>query len=114
MELHGLLQWDGSLGRDSGAIPIAKTILTIASGKWFTCKIYVTRFHSSNLIYLSENLIKAQADMMVKKGYLSAGYEYIIVDDCWLDHKRDDGGMLQPDPERFPSGIKSLADHVCH
>lgn len=61
---------------------------------------------------ISENLIKAQADMMVKKGYLSAGYEYIIVDDCWLDHKRDDGGMLQPDPERFPSGIKSLADHV--
>ena len=52
--------------------------------------------------------------MMVKKGYLSAGYEYIIVDDCWLAHKRDDGGQLQPDPERFPSGIKSLADHVCN
>ena len=65
-------------------------------------------------MYLSENLIKTQAEMMVKKGYLSVGYEYVIVDDCWLDHKRDDGGQLQPDPERFPSGIKSLADHVCN
>ena len=52
--------------------------------------------------------------MMVKKGYLAVGYEYIIVDDCWLDHKRDDGGQLQADPERFPSGIKSLADYVCY
>ena len=65
-------------------------------------------------MYLSENLIKTQAEMMVKKGYLSVGYEYVIVDDCWLDHKRDDGGQLQPDPERFPSGIKNLADYVCN
>ena len=50
--------------------------------------------------------------MMVKKGYLAAGYEYIIVDDCWLDHERDSNGQLQPDPDRFPSGIKALADHV--
>ena len=49
---------------------------------------------------------------MVKKGYLDAGYEYIIIDDCWLSHERDAEGKLQPDPERFPSGIKALADYV--
>jgi hypothetical protein len=24
----------------------------------------------------------------VQGGYLAAGYEYIIIDDCWLNHTR--------------------------
>ena len=52
------------------------------------------------------------ADEMVRGGYLQAGYEYIIIDDCWLSHQRDKDGKLQPDPDRFPSGIKALADYV--
>ena len=27
---------------------------------------------------------------MVQGGYLAAGYEYIIIDDCWLNHSRAD------------------------
>ena len=50
--------------------------------------------------------------MMVQKGFLKAGYEYIIVDDCWLSHERDQNGELQPDPKRFPSGMKALGDYV--
>lgn len=49
---------------------------------------------------------------MVSGGYLAAGYEYIVVDDCWMDKTRDINGRLQPDPYRFPSGIKALADYV--
>jgi len=49
---------------------------------------------------------------MVSRGYLDAGYDTIIIDDCWLDHERDASGQLQPDAERFPSGIKALADYV--
>jgi alpha-galactosidase len=52
------------------------------------------------------------ADRMVDDGYLAAGYEYIIVDDCWLSHTRDENNKLQPDPLRFPSGIRALADYV--
>lgn len=52
------------------------------------------------------------ADAMVEKGFHKAGYEYIIIDDCWLDHKRSPEGKLQPDPKRFPNGIKALADYV--
>ncbi len=55
-----------------------------------------------------------QAEEMVLKGFLDAGYEYIIVDDCWLDMERDEEGKLQPDPERFPSGIPALAEYVMH
>ena len=63
-------------------------------------------------IIYSEKLFKDMADEMVRGGYLSAGYEYVIIDDCWLAKERDSDGRLQPDPERFPSGIRALADYV--
>lgn len=49
---------------------------------------------------------------MVDRGYFDVGYEYVIIDDCWLAPNRDAAGDLQPDPDRFPSGIKALADYV--
>lgn len=52
------------------------------------------------------------ADLLVSDGYLDAGYEYMIIDDCWTAKKRDENNRLQPDPDRFPSGIKALADYV--
>ena len=52
------------------------------------------------------------ADLVVSDGYQDAGYTYINIDDCWLEHERDRYGRLQPDKERFPSGIKALADYV--
>ena len=62
---------------------------------------------------LSENLMMDQAKEMVDQGFLAAGYDYIIVDDCWLDHKRDpDTGKLQPDPIRFPHGMGALGEYV--
>lgn len=61
---------------------------------------------------ISEHLIRVMADRMVEDGYLELGYEYIILDDCWLDPKRDVNNKLQPDKKRFPSGIRALADYV--
>lgn len=52
------------------------------------------------------------ADMMVNDGYLDVGWEYVAIDDCWLADDRDSQGRLQPDPRRFPSGMKALADYV--
>ncbi len=60
---------------------------------------------------INEDLIKKTADAMVEKGMLDAGYEYLIIDDCW-QIARDENGNILPDPERFPSGIKALADYV--
>ena len=40
-----------------------------------------------------------------------AGYQYIVIDDCWqID--RDAEGNIVPDPKRFPSGMKALADYI--
>ncbi|MDR0230608.1 MAG: glycoside hydrolase family 27 protein [Dysgonamonadaceae bacterium] len=60
---------------------------------------------------ISENIIREIADAMVSTGLKDAGYEYIVIDDCWHG-KRDSLGFIQADPERFPSGIKALADYV--
>ena len=61
---------------------------------------------------ISERLFRQMADLIVSDGYREAGYSYINVDDCWLSHKRDRHGRLQADAQRFPSGMKSLADYV--
>ena len=53
-----------------------------------------------------------QADMLIELGLRDLGYVYVNMDDCWMASKRDDNGKLQPDPDRFPSGIKALADYV--
>ena len=53
------------------------------------------------------------ADIMVSEGYKDVGYEYVTIDDCWLAKERDNKtGRLQPDPTRFPHGIKYLAHYV--
>jgi alpha-galactosidase len=60
---------------------------------------------------VTEKVIRDAADAMVSSGMKDAGYEYVVVDDCW-QRERDAAGRIVPDPERFPSGIKALADYV--
>lgn len=52
------------------------------------------------------------ADRLAEDGWRELGYEYINIDDCWSAKQRDSAGQLVPDPKRFPSGIKALADYV--
>ena len=60
---------------------------------------------------MNETLIKEMADAMVSSGMQNAGFRYICLDDYWQG-KRDAQGVLQPDPAKFPHGIKVLADYV--
>ncbi len=60
---------------------------------------------------VSESLIRETADALVATGMKDAGYEYLVIDDCW-QVSRDDAGNIVADPKRFPSGMKSLADYV--
>lgn len=60
---------------------------------------------------VSEELIRETADAMVASGMKDAGYLYVNIDDCWHG-ERDENGFIQPDAERFPSGMKALADYV--
>ena len=60
---------------------------------------------------VNENMIKEMADAMVGSGMREAGYEFIVIDDCW-QISRDSEGIIVEDSEHFPSGIKALADYV--
>lgn len=60
---------------------------------------------------VSEKLIMEIADAMVNTGMADAGYEYIVIDDCW-QVDRDENGEIVVDKERFPHGMKYLADYV--
>jgi alpha-galactosidase len=60
---------------------------------------------------VSETLIKEVADAMVSSGLKDAGYQYVVIDDCW-QVSRDANGTIVPDPQRFKGGMKALADYV--
>src|SRR3954449_656696 len=57
---------------------------------------------------INETLIKQTADAMVSNGMRDLGYQYVVVDDCWMNSNRDSAGNLQPNLSRFPSGMKAL------
>jgi alpha-galactosidase len=60
---------------------------------------------------VNEELIRATADAMIEKGMKDAGYQYVIIDDCWHG-ERDSLGFIHPDPDHFPSGMKALGDYI--
>ncbi|MEN6311661.1 MAG: alpha-galactosidase [Acidobacteriota bacterium] len=60
---------------------------------------------------IDEKAVRAAADAMVANGMRDAGYQYIVIDDCWqID--RDSKGNIVVDGKAFPSGIKALVDYV--
>jgi len=61
---------------------------------------------------INEQLILEIADVMVAEGYKDAGYEYLVIDDCWSEPRRDDNGKLVASHEKFPHGMKYVADYV--
>src|SRR5215212_8619392 len=61
---------------------------------------------------ISEQLVKETADKMVSSGMKDAGYIYLVLDDGWMAKERDKNGDLVADPEKFPHGMKTVADYV--
>lgn len=60
---------------------------------------------------VNEATVRATADAIVSSGMRDAGYAYVVIDDCWHG-PRDADGFITADKEKFPSGIKALADYV--
>src|SRR5207249_9630039 len=60
---------------------------------------------------VSDKLIREMADAMVTSGMKAAGYQYVNIDDCW-QVSRDAQGTIVGDPEKFPEGMKELADYA--
>lgn len=60
---------------------------------------------------VSEDLLRQTADAMISSGMKDAGYQYIVIDDCW-QVGRDANGNIIVDPKHFPSGMKAVGDYV--
>ncbi len=60
---------------------------------------------------ISEAIIYEMANAMVSSGMVKAGYDHIMIDDGWQGGRDNKNNMI-PDPKKFPSGIKALADFV--
>ena len=56
--------------------------------------------------------ILANARELVKSGLAARGYDTVTIDDCWMLKTRDRHGNLQPDPVRFPHGMRPVADAI--
>jgi alpha-galactosidase len=61
---------------------------------------------------VSEALVKQTADKIVSSGLAAAGYQYVNIDDCWMQSTRSSSGALQPDLTKFPDGISGTASYV--
>jgi alpha-galactosidase len=60
---------------------------------------------------INEKLIQGIADAMVSSGMQAVGYQYVNLDDCWMNG-RDSSGKLQYNTTKFPSGIAALASYI--
>ena len=62
---------------------------------------------------INEDLIKEIADVLCSGGLKDAGYEYIVIDDCWSELERDPvTDKIVADKSKFPSGMKALGDYI--
>jgi alpha-galactosidase len=60
---------------------------------------------------ISEDVVRGVADKIVELGFKDLGYQYVVIDDHW-ESGRDDQGHLRFNPQKFPGGIKALADYI--
>lgn len=62
---------------------------------------------------INEKTVLSAAEAMVKGGFVSAGYEYLIIGDGYAMPRRDrETGKLVENVEKFPNGMKALADKL--
>lgn len=61
---------------------------------------------------VNEQLILESADAMVESGLQDAGYQYLVIDDTWTEKRRDKNHHLVVNREKFPNGIKPIADYL--
>lgn len=71
---------------------------------WNSWNTFGTQIH--------ESLIKEVVEALIASGMRDGGYQYVVLDDGWEAMERDSLGNILPDPVRFPSGMKALADFI--
>ncbi|HEY7294211.1 MAG TPA: alpha-galactosidase, partial [Dehalococcoidia bacterium] len=67
-------------------------------------------YYGSTPMY--EEFILHVSDVMVERGLLAAGYQYVWLDGGWWDGGRDDHGEIVPPARQWPHGMRFLTDYI--
>lgn len=79
---------------------------------WNTWNRFLDENHRADFDATTETAVLEQARALVDTGLAAAGYNYVVMDDCYQSFRRDYRGRLVGHPHRFKSGIKCLADEI--
>lgn len=91
---------------------VAEPVFALDNGLGLTPPMGYNTWNDLGCKDMTEDNVKAVADVFVSKGLKAAGYEYLNLDDCWMDESRDADGKLQGHLQNFPSGMKALGDYI--
>ena len=61
---------------------------------------------------LTEDIVKAAADAIASNGMREAGYQYVVVDDCYQGGRDPETGSLIAHSQRFPGGMPALGEYI--
>jgi len=100
---------DVTLDGETTPVPIS---LTVSSGLQQPTPFMGWLSWNSIESAISGDVIKTVADAMESQGLIDAGYNYLVIDDCWHAPARDAAGNPVEHPSKFPEGMKASADYV--
>jgi alpha-galactosidase len=105
MKLNSILAaailWAGVCpGQQAGAADARRLALTPPMG-WNDWAHYQCDYTAATIL--------ANARALVRSGLAARGYDTVTIDDCWMRKTRNGRGDLQPDPRRFPHGMRPVA-----
>lgn len=61
---------------------------------------------------INETVVLESARLMKSLGLHDVGHEYVGIDDCYSEKKRNDAGDIVASKERFPSGMRKITDEI--
>ncbi len=61
---------------------------------------------------INEQNMRECIDAVVQEGLLDVGYQYFVIDGGWRDTKLGPNGELLAHPQKFPHGMKAIADYA--
>lgn len=93
------------------ALVAAGTANAESSSRKFAPPVMGWSSWNTYMVDINDSLIMKQADAMVAKGLKDAGYTNVNIDDGFFG-QRDAEGRMQTHPERFPNGLKGVADYI--
>src|SRR5260370_32772414 len=86
-------------------------VVPLHTGRALTPPMGWNGFNHFHLVVTAET-VGAAARAIVTSGMKAAGYTYVNLDGGWDLRWRGAGGAIQPDPAKFPQGIRPVADYV--